>query len=765
MAEHAGVASERTPAVRGSAVRAERELWGPIRRLLARGPTGTAVRTAITGTVGFQIGVWVVDDLQFAVFAAFTGIALSGFADFGGSLRGRAVANVTTGSIAVALVAIGTIVSDSVIFGPIAALLLTFVVILAGGLGGYARAASRVLVIFLVLAIGIPAPVADIPDRIGGVLLGTALATGASVLLWQRSPRREIEAAIADAATAIASGLATIASGAAQAASAADEAEAAVKAAREKAARLGATPAGPVARDRSRAYLIDDLERATRVMSEIRHPPAPEHEHPAVREILDVGRERISDARRLFLGVADALRGIHSAPVGEAHAALRRTEHDLSGVSVDPEDPKDVVLASEWALLANELAWTAGIASTHASASPVPLGRGDTDAERSLGETEPELDVVRRSIGVIRADLSLHSVRFQDSVRTALALGVAVGLTAALDLSHGFWVSLATLTVLKTAARATAISAFDAIVGTLVGFALSVLIVLAADVEHPVYGIALPILIFMSIWATGAIGLAAGQAAFTMTVVVLFNLLEPAGWELGIARVEDVVVGAAAGIVIAIVAWPRGSRVELGHATGALVSAAARYAGLVMGGLLVGQERRGVDRPERLEVKGASQRLDEVIQLSMAEGRPGTDQMAHWLAIAGEAHRLWYIADHDSLAPVDDTPACRPLVVYLESAVRDVTSLYEAAGNAITAGEPPQPAQVIDTTELDDLVEACLARSRSKETVSTLARLLLIARWVAVASEVLRELRADVAQATAERPPELLGDATPAPVG
>lgn len=61
----------------------ERELWGPIQGLLDKGPAGTALRTAITGTVGFQIGLWVVDDPQFAVFAAFTGIALTGFADFG----------------------------------------------------------------------------------------------------------------------------------------------------------------------------------------------------------------------------------------------------------------------------------------------------------------------------------------------------------------------------------------------------------------------------------------------------------------------------------------------------------------------------------------------------------------------------------------------------------------------------------------------------------------------------------------------------------
>ncbi len=766
MDEHARVATDGTePRSAVGVARVGRELWAPIQWLIDKGPTGTAFRTAITGSVGFMIGAWALDDLQFAVFAAFTGIALSGFADFGGSLRGRALANVITGALAVALVCIGTLASTSVIWGPVAALLLTFVVILAGGLGGYAQAGSRVLVIFLVLAIGIPAPTDVLPERVGGVLLGTVLATVASVALWPARPRREIESAIADAAKAIADGLAKMAAGAADARSAAAVAEDAVKAARQQAASLGATPAGPVARDRARAYLLDDLQRATRIMGELRRPSVSHLDHSAVADILDVGRARLADARKLFLEVADAMRGVRPSPVGEADSALARTEHDLAGVSADPDgpqDPKQVVLASEWTLLANELAWTAGIASTHASESPVPLGRGDTAGERAPGEADPQIDVARRAIGVIGADLSVHSVRFQDSVRMAVALGVAVGLTAALDLSHGFWVSLATLTVLKTAARSTAISAFDAIVGTLVGFALSVLIVLAADVEQPIYAIALPIVIFLSVWATRAIGLAAGQAAFTVTVIVLFNLLEPAGWQLGIARVEDVVVGAAAGILIGLVAWPRGTRVELGRATGTFISAAARYAGLVMGGLLAGEERRRVDLDERLEVKSTGQRLDEVIQLSMAEGRPGPERMGHWLAISGEAHRMWYIADHSSLSPVGDAPACQPLRAYVESAVRDVTGLYESAGNAIAAGELPEPAQVIDTSELDDLIEECLARSRSAETIAALARLLAIARWVKVVSGALSDLRREVAQATAEQPPELLGDATPA---
>jgi hypothetical protein len=50
-----------------------------------------------------------------------------------------------------------------------------------------------------------------------------------------------------------------------------------------------------------------------------------------------------------------------------------------------------------------------------------------------------------------------------------------------------------------------------------------------------------------------------GQAAFTVTIVVLFNLLAPAGWTVGLLRVEDVALGCAVSLVVGVLAWPRGA--------------------------------------------------------------------------------------------------------------------------------------------------------------------------------------------------------------
>jgi hypothetical protein len=41
--------------------------------------------------------------------------------------------------------------------------------------------------------------------------------------------------------------------------------------------------------------------------------------------------------------------------------------------------------------------------------------------------------------------------------------------------------------------------------------------------------------------------------------VVLFNLLQPAGWEVGLLRIEDVAIGCLVSLVVGVLFWPRGA--------------------------------------------------------------------------------------------------------------------------------------------------------------------------------------------------------------
>ena len=63
-----------------------------------------------------------------------------------------------------------------------------------------------------------------------------------------------------------------------------------------------------------------------------------------------------------------------------------------------------------------------------------------------------------------------------------------------------------------------------------------------------------------------AISFAAGQAGFTVTLVILFNIIEPAGWQVGLVRVEDIAIGCAVSLAVGALFWPRGAGSALGQA-------------------------------------------------------------------------------------------------------------------------------------------------------------------------------------------------------
>ena len=68
----------------------------------------------------------------------------------------------------------------------------------------------------------------------------------------------------------------------------------------------------------------------------------------------------------------------------------------------------------------------------------------------------------------------------------------------------------------------------------------------------------LPVAVLIASYAPGTAPFTVGQAAFTITVAVLFNLLVPVGWKVGEVRIEDVAIGCLVSVVVGGLFWPRG---------------------------------------------------------------------------------------------------------------------------------------------------------------------------------------------------------------
>jgi uncharacterized membrane protein YccC len=146
-----------------------------------------------------------------------------------------------------------------------------------------------------------------------------------------------------------------------------------------------------------------------------------------------------------------------------------------------------------------------------------------------------------------------------------------------------------------------------------------------------------------AIYANVAVSFLAGQAGFTLVIIVLFNLLGPAGWRIGVVRIVDVVAGALTGLVIGAVAWPRGASATIGKAAANLLEAAASYLA-VTARVFVGQPAHGVAVARRQLAADAAVRAESCFAQYLTEHPPPEDVSgwAHWLSTG---NRLWYVAD------------------------------------------------------------------------------------------------------------------------
>lgn len=148
----------------------------------------------------------------------------------------------------------------------------------------------------------------------------------------------------------------------------------------------------------------------------------------------------------------------------------------------------------------------------------------------------------------------------RNSLRTGLGLALAVTVTHVFPVQHGFWVVLGAMSVLRSSAVTTGTRVVRAVAGTTLGFLIGIVFIELLGVEPVVLWIALPVVAFGAAYVPVVASFAAGQAMFTMMVLIIFNTINPSGWQVGLIRVEDVVVGAAVGVVVSLLLWPRAPR-------------------------------------------------------------------------------------------------------------------------------------------------------------------------------------------------------------
>jgi uncharacterized membrane protein YccC len=579
-----------------------------------------AVRATIVMPALFALTYKVIGDLQMATFAAFGSFATLVLASFGGTRRDKAIAHLGLAVVGSVVLTIGTAVHATAWLAAIVTIPVAFAIFFAGVAGPNAASGVTAALLAYVLPVASPGTISDVPSRLAGWWLASVAGTAAVLLLSPRSQGDRLRAAAAELATTLASHLQAARRGEATAASR----DATIAAKHQLVNLFAATPYRPTGlatADQGLANITELLEWVTSLTADALDGHVDLSQATAAdRELLGVAATVLADVA-LLLGGQDVSAEDVTRDIGRlerAREASSAYQHELSG------DPASVEAAAQHAVHAQAIAVAARgavadalIATGRANPETVAAQRRSWYGGSESGSpTDGRLAGLAGAARVAARHASVRSVWFRSSARGAVALAAAVAVADVLDVQHGFWVVLGTLSVLRTNAAATGATVLRALAGTVVGFAVGAALVLAIGSGPTALWVALPIAVLVAAYAPGTAPFAVGQAAFTITVIVLYNLLVPAGWKVGLVRVQDVLLGCAVSLVVGVLFWPRGASAVVGDDLADAFRAGAAYLTQAVDWSL-GLRREAPDTAVAAVTAGI--RLDDALRLFLSE--------------------------------------------------------------------------------------------------------------------------------------------------
>jgi hypothetical protein len=352
----------------------------------------------------------------------------------------------------------------------------------------------------------------------------------------------------------------------------------------------------------------------------------------------------------------------------------------------------------------------------------------DLDWPETEPEHQPARAVLRATEQRAREHGTVGSVWFQNSLRGAAGFAIGVYIAQRTGVQHGFWVVLGTLSVLRSNALGTGRSILSAVAGTAVGIVLGAVLVIVIGTHEGVLWVVLPVALFLAAYAPRAISFAVGQAGFTVFVLVLFNLLAPVGWRVGLVRAEDVAIGFAISLAVGVLFWPRGAAALIRQDLAIAYERAADYLAAAARQLIDGRTSEDATTA-RAAADVAVRRLDEAFRQYLGERSATPVNPEDIAALVSGASRVRRAAESlTALARMsngeDRLDGCGR---NLDRELGSLQTWYSAFGFALMSGGALPPPHVPDEEDARQLL-SCVrdaAQSRGPATANAALALLL----------------------------------------
>lgn len=605
-----------------------------------------AGRTAIVMPAMFAIGEELIGNPVVATFAAFGSFAMLLLVDFGGPLRERLQAQATLALAGLVLVCLGTLASQNVWVAAMATAVVGFAVIFAGVVSSVLAGATTSLLLAFVLPVTLAGPPSSVPDRLAGWAMASAGALFAVGFLWPAPTRSVLRSAAVSACRTLAGRLRAEV---AYTLSNRDEAFArdrdhAVEQADEAVGALRkaflATPYRPTSLStsaRTIVRLVDELGWLSDIVVQSAAPVARgpiDRSACAVKvaaaavlersaELLEQTGGDCGDLHAAMTELTDAMSALEDSAASELRVAdlTPRSTRDIATVSTEA-NAGELITSLDPSFRAQELGFAVTTIAHNIDLTAAAERR--SWLARMLGR-QPEGLAGRLSAAQERAaaHVDRDSVWLHNSVRGAVGLALAVFVASESGVQHSFWVVLGTLSVLRSNALSTGQTVVSGLSGTVGGFVVGAALLAVIGTNTTLLWFLLPVVILFAGVAPAAISFAAGQAGFTLTLVFLFNIIQPAGWRVGLLRVEDIALGCSVSLFVGLLFWPRGARSSLRRALASAYSESAGYlaSAVEFGMLRCDHNATSAAAPldDSYRAAAASRRLDDAYRNYLSE--------------------------------------------------------------------------------------------------------------------------------------------------
>ena len=694
--------------------------------------TRRAARTAVVMPALFALCSQVLHSPTMASFAAFGSFSMLLLVDYSGTMVERLRAQIGLAVAWAVLICVGTLAARVTWVSVLATVAVAFLVLFSGVVSSVLAGSATALLLAFVLPVATPVPLDQLPDRLIGAGLAAAAALPAVTLLWPRpvaDPLSAPAARVCRAAAAFLRADATATGGKLGAKTEACRvaADATATANAELRRMFDATPYRPTGlstTSRSLVRLVDELTWLSGILTDKpdfrEEPPACD---PAARTVRLTAADVLDRAADLLSDLSSDINPLR-AGMAELREAMDAMEDSSTGrlpveqrVGDDPAEIYTFLSTLDFSFRALELGFAVLQIAGNVELGAAAWQRSWPDRllGREPGALRKPLASARERAG---AHLGWSSVWLHNSLRGAAGLGIAVLLADVTSVQHSFWVLLGTLSVLRSNALNTGQNAMRAIAGTVLGSIIGAALLQVIGHHGNVLWVLLPFAILIAGIAPAAISFTAGQAAFTVTLAILFNIGQNPDWHIVLLRIQDIALGCGVSVVVALFFWPRGAAAAVDKALSRAYADNAKYFSDAVDYALAHCDVSGpapipvLPATQSREAAASARRLDDAFRTYLAERgakpmsladtttlvtgvvglrlaadavislwldcgptRPKSDQTEAHRAILGATERVtdWYRGLADSIerrTPIPETVQWRP-----EAAARLVESV------------------------------------------------------------------------------------------